>query len=66
MRRESRLPQVFLGRGNLRNSRRQESHNYGKSGWSCRTSHHFSVILIQDFAFVKLRRLAFHNSVRKF
>jgi hypothetical protein len=57
MRRGSRLPKVFLCRGNLHNSRRQENHNYGKSGWSNCTSHHFSAILIQDLAFVKLRRL---------
>jgi hypothetical protein len=66
MRRGSRLPQVFLCRGNLHNSHRQESHNYGKSGWSSCTSHRFSVILIQDLAIVKLRRLVFHDSVKKF
>ncbi len=58
MRRGSHLPQVFLCRGNLHNSRRQGSHSYGKSGWSCCTSHHFSAILIQDLAFVKLTWLA--------
>jgi len=66
MRRGSRLPQVFLCRGNLHNSRRQGSHSYGKSGWSSCTSHYFSAILIQDLAFVKLRRLAFPKSVKKF
>ena len=58
MRRAARLQRVFLCRGNLHNSRRRGSHSYGKSGWSCRTSHHFSAILIQDLAFVKRRGLA--------
>jgi hypothetical protein len=66
MRRAARLQRVFLCRGNLRNYRRQGSHSYGKSGWSSCTSHYFSAILIQDLAFVKLRRLAFPNSVKKF
>jgi hypothetical protein len=57
MRRAARLQRVFLCRGNLRNYRRQGSHSYGKSGWSSCTSHYFSAILIQDLAFVKLRRL---------
>jgi len=53
-------PAGFLCRGNLHNSRRQESHSYGKSGWSLlQPPNHFSVILIQDFSFVKLGRLAF-------
>ncbi|MCU1342625.1 MAG: hypothetical protein JWN92_2048 [Candidatus Acidoferrum typicum] len=54
MRREYRLLRFFLCRGSLHNFRRQGNHNYGKSGWSCCTSHHFSVILIQDLAIVKL------------
>jgi hypothetical protein len=58
MRRAVRLPQVFLCRGNQHNTRRQGSHNYGKSGWSCRTSRNLSGIVIQDLAFVKLMRVA--------
>jgi hypothetical protein len=58
MRRAFRLRRVFLCRGNLHNSRRQGSHNYGKSGWPCRTSRYLPAILIQDFAFVKLSWLA--------
>ena len=54
MRREFLLLGFFLCRDSLHNFRRQGNHNYGKSGWSCYTSHHFSVILIQGFAIVKL------------
>jgi len=54
MRRAFRLPRIFLCRGNLDSSRRQESYNYGKSGWSCRTSRSLLAILSQDLAFVKL------------
>jgi hypothetical protein len=54
MRRESRLLRFFLCRGSPHNFRRQGNHNDGKSGWPCCTSHHFSLILIQDTAIVKL------------
>jgi hypothetical protein len=59
MRRGSRLLRFFLCRGSLNNFHRQGNHSYGKSGWSCCTSHHFSLILIQDTAIVKLTWPAF-------
>jgi hypothetical protein len=58
MQRAFRLLEVFLCRGNLHSTRRQGSHNYGKSGWSCRTSRNLTGIVIQDLAFVKLMRVA--------